>query len=129
MSPARCPAHSPVPSPAIPAAEPTGQSEGGGSSPDLAAFLPSDIEQLQIRIEAADTHLMRLQHLYEIGSSIVANTPGQWLGLDALQWVFDLQRERIAWARETLITAEERETDAFNSAGRRLAAPQSVVEA
>ena len=93
-----------------------------------AAFLPSDVEQLQIRIEAADTHLMRLQHLYEIGSSIVANTPGNWPGLDALQWVFDLQRERIAWARETLITADERETDAFNSFGRRLAAPQSVQE-
>lgn len=127
MSPARCPAHSPAPSPAH-AAEPTGHPEGGGPSPGLAAFLHSDIEQLKIRIEAADTHLMRLQHLYEIGSSIVANTPGNWPGLDALQWVFDLQRERIAWARETLITVDERDTDAFNAARRRLAAPQSVLE-
>jgi len=118
---------SPVPCPAE-AAEPTGHSEVRGPSPGLAAFLPSDIEQLQIRIEAADTHLMRLQHLYELGSSIVANTPGNWPGLDALQWVFDLQRERIAWARETLITADERETDVFNAARRRLAAPQSVLE-
>lgn len=127
MSPARCPAHSPVPSPAH-AAEPTGHFEGGGPSPGLAAFLPSDIEQLQIRIEAADTHLMRLQHLYEIGSSIVANMPGDWSGRDALEWVFDLQRERIAWARETLITADEREVDVFNATRRRLAAPQSVLE-
>ena len=95
---------------------------------DLAAVLPSDIEQLHTRIEAADTHLMRLQHLYEIGSSIVANTPGHWPGLESLQWVFDLQRERIAWARETLITADERETDVFNATRRRLAAPQSVLE-
>ena len=127
MSPARCPARSPVSSPAK-AAEPTGHPEGGGPSPGLAAFLPSDIEQLQIRIKAADTHLMRLQHLYEIGSSIVANTPGNWPGLGALQWVFDLQRERIAWARETLITDVERETTAFLEVSRRLLAPQSVQE-
>lgn len=127
MSPARCPANSPVPSPTK-AAEQTGHPEGGGPSPGLTAFLPSDVEQLQIRIEAADTHLMRLQHLYEIGSSIVANTPGHWPGLDALQWVFDLQRERIAWARETLITDDERETPAFLDVRRRLLAPQSVQE-
>lgn len=127
MSPTRCRAHSPVPSPAD-AAEPTGRQEGGGPSPGLAAFLPSNIDKLQIRIEAADTHLMRLQHLYEIGSSIVANTPGSWPGLDALQWVFDLQRERIAWARETLITDDERETPAFLDVRRRLLAPQSVQE-
>ena len=127
MSPARCPAHSPVPSPTK-AAEQIGHSEGGGPSPGLAAFLPSDIEHLQIRIEAADTHLMRLHHLYEIGSSIVANMPGNWPGRDALEWVFDLQRERIAWARETLINVDERETDAFNATRRRLAAPQSVQE-
>lgn len=118
----------PIPSRAIPpAAEPTGHSEGGGSSPGLAAFLPSD-KQLEIRIEAADTHLMRLLHLYEIGNSIVARMPSDWPCRDALQWVFDLQRERIAWARETLITDDERETHAFLDVRRRLLAPQSVQE-
>lgn len=111
-----------------PPGEPTGQSGGGAVSPGLAALLPSDIEQLQIRIEAVDTHLMRIQHLYDIGSSIVANTPGNWPGLSALQWVFDLQRERIAWARETLITDDERESDAYTRARRRLFAPSSVKE-
>jgi len=119
---------SPVPSPAIPPAEPTGHPEGGGASPGLAAFLPSDIEQLQIRIEAADTHLMRIQHLYEVGSSIVANTPGEWPGIEPLQWVFDLLRERIAWVRETLITNDERESDAYTRSRRRLLPPLSVVE-
>lgn len=125
MFPARCPTQSLSPAHA---AEPTRHPEGGGPSPGLAAFLPSDVEQLQIRIEAADTHLMRFQHLYEIGSSIVANIPGRWPGLEALQWVFDLQRERIAWARETLITDDERENDAYTRARRRLLAPQSVQE-
>lgn len=137
MSPACCltpdrnadPQPQSVPSPVIhPAAKPAGHPEVGGASPSLADFLPSDIERLQTRIEAADTHLMRLQHLYEIGSSIVANTPGPWPGLEALQWVFDLQRERIAWARETLITDDERESDAFTRPLRRLLAPQSVQE-
>lgn len=118
-----------VPSPVIhPAAKPAGHPEGGVASPGLAAFLPSDIEQLQIRIEAADTHQVRVLHLYEVGSSIVANAPGRWPGIDPLQWVFDLMRERIAWARETLITDDERETDALVDMRRRLLAPQSVRE-
>jgi len=120
----------PVSSPAIPPAgeltdPPPSEYE---ASLSLVAQLRAEIDKLRIRIEAADTHLMRISHLYDIGSSIVANTPGNWPGRDALEWVFDLQSERIAWARETLITADERESDTFSQSRRRLLAPQSILE-
>lgn len=73
MSPARCPASGPTP------------------SPDSFPFLPSDIAELPIRIEATDAHLMRLKHLYEIGSSVAASTPGNWSGRDADPRVGDCQ--------------------------------------
>ena len=73
---------------------------------------------------------MRLEHLYEIGSSIVANMPGSWWGRESLEWVFDLQRERIAWARDTLVTGEEPERSTFIDATKswRLSAPRLIRE-
>lgn len=129
MSPARCPDPGPVPSPDIPQQSRPADQKAARPSPGLAAFLPSDIDQLHIRIEDADTHLMRILHLAEVGRSIVVNTPGNWPGIDSLQWIFELLDERIAWARETVITDSERENSACHAGPRRrLVAPQSTME-
>lgn len=118
MSPECCPtpaqnadpAPHPVPSTALPsAAEPTAARSERETTPGL-------VVELRARIEAADTHLMRMQHLAEIGESCIANMHPQRNAIEPCSRVLEQILERIEWARQTLISDLERESGSCTKA-------------
>ena len=111
MSSASSPEPNPVPSPAIPpAAEPTGFQSEHEASLSLVA-------QLRDRIEAADTHLMRVLDLAQIGQACCFHMKPSGQALEPAGRVLDLIKERIELAREGLITAAERDRKARDGEG------------